>query len=83
MQPTAQTVTKAQARSAKLRIFEVLLEKYPGLRDCGIGISHDNNGYAVKLHLSHPMSEDTYDIVCKAADGVPVTTEITEEDWAF
>lgn len=82
MQSTKNKVTKAQARRAKARIVETL-QSFPAWGDSGVGISRDESGYAIQLHLTHPMSHDIYDAICNRAGSVPVKTEVTGEVWAF
>ncbi len=82
MQSTDNKITKAQASRAKIRVLEIL-QDFPGLGDSGVGISRDHKGYAVELHLTHPLSNDIDNIIRREAGCVPVKAEVTGEAWAF
>ncbi len=75
-------ITKDQARRAKVKVKEIL-HRVPGWGDSGVGISRDDCGYAVKLHLTHPLSNDIDNLIRREAGSVPVKAEVTEEAWAF
>ena len=82
MQSTDDKITKAQASRAKSRVMEIL-QNCPGWGDSGVGISRDNKGYAVQLHLTHPLSNDIDNIIRREAGCVPVKAEVTGKAWAF
>ena len=82
MPSTDNKVTRDQARRAKVKVKEIL-HRFPGWGDSGVGISRDACGYAVQLHLTHPLSSDIDSMIRREAGSVPVKAEVTEEAWIF
>lgn len=73
-------VTLAQAQKAQCRLIHDL-RMHPETRDAGVGLSRDEVGFVVKIHLSSPLPDRIK--IPRKVQGVPILTEYVGQVCAY
>jgi hypothetical protein len=73
-------VTLAEAQKVQCHLIHNL-RMHPETHDAGVGLSRNESGFVVKVHLSTPLPEGFR--IPSQVQGVPVLTEYVGQAYAY